>query len=78
MKVVFIPKQGTSDYASTKAYRPITLSNFNLKALERVIQWYVLENIVSKPLPHQHAYTRGLSTETALTTFVNSVEKMVH
>ena len=80
MKVVFIPKQGKSDYASTKAYtcRPITLSNFILKALERVIKWYVLENIVSKPLPHQHAYTRGLSTETALTTFVNSVEKMVH
>ena len=68
--MIFIPKVGKKDYALAKAYRPITLSNFLLKGLERLVQWYILEKNVTRPLKHQHAYTRGLSTETALSNFV--------
>ncbi len=74
MRVVFIPKAGKSDYALAKSYRPITLSNFILKGLERLIQWYILEYVITKPLFNQHAYTKGRSCETALSSFVNDVE----
>ena len=78
MTVVFIPKVGKGDYSQPKAYRPITLSNFVLKGLERIVQWYVLEKNITRPLAYQHAYTKGLSTETALSNFLNNVESMVH
>ncbi len=78
MKVVFIPKQGKSSYADAKAYRPITLSNFLLKCMERIIQWFLLEKVIQMPLVSQHAYTRGLSCETALSTVVDMAERMIH
>ncbi len=78
MKVVFIPKAGKADYAIAKAYRPITLSNFLLKGLERIVQWYILEHVIKKPLFRQHAYTKGHSCETALSTFVNDVEQTIY
>ena len=75
MNVTFIPKPGKSDYASPKAYRPITLSSFVLKGLERLMLWYLRENIITTPLKSQHAYTMGLSTETALSEVLDYVEK---
>ena len=78
MKVVFIPKAGKSDYAIAKAYRPITLSNFILKGLERLIQWFITEHVITKPLFSQHAYTKGRSCDTALSNFINDVEKAVY
>ncbi len=77
MKVVFLPKVGKTDYAEPKSYRPITLSNFILKGLERVVQWYILENIITRPLCNQHAYTKGRSCDSALSSFVDQVEKAV-
>jgi hypothetical protein len=59
MTVIFLPKIGKSDYSEPKAYRPITLSSFLLKALERVIQWCILERYITKPLANQHAYTKA-------------------
>ncbi len=78
MRVVFIPKAGKSDYAIAKSYRPITLSNFLLKGLERLIQWFILEYYVKEPLFRQHAYTKGRSCDTALSTFVDDVEKAIY
>ena len=75
MNVVFIPKPGKDDYTSPKAYRPITLSSFVLKGLERIVLWYLKENILEERLVAQHAYTKGLSTETALTEAVDYIEK---
>ena len=66
MRVVFIPKVGKECYTSPKSYRPITLSNFVLKVLERIIQWYLTDRVVSLPLYSQHAYTAGRSTETVI------------
>ncbi len=74
MRVTFIPKAGKSDYAIAKAYRPITLSNFILKGLERIIQWYILDHVLSEPLYRQHAYTKGRSCDSALSTFTNEIE----
>ncbi len=77
MKVTFIPKAGKADYAVAKAYRPITLSNFVLKGLERIIQWYILDKHVTRPLTLQHAYTKGRSCDSALSHFIDDAEKAV-
>ena len=66
MDVVFIPKPGKEDYSSPKSYRPITLPSFVLKGLERIMLWYLREKVITKALVSQHAYTRGLLTESAL------------
>ncbi len=78
MKVTFIPKVGKDDYSVAKAYRPITLSNFLLKGLERIVQWYILEHVITRPLHMQHAYTKGRSCESALSVFVNEVEYAIN
>jgi len=75
MSVIFLPKPEKEDYGVPKAYRPITLSNFLLKCLERIVQWYINENVLTNPLYAQHAYTAGRSTETALTEALDQVER---
>ena len=75
MKVVFLPKQGKSDYGQAKSYRPITLSNFILKGLERIIQWFLTDKL--KPLYAQHAYTAGRSCESALSEVVDCIESSI-
>ena len=74
MDVIFIPKPGKEDYSSPKSYRPITLSSFVLKGLERIMLWYLRERVITKALVSQHAYTRGLSTESALSEVLDYVE----
>ncbi len=78
MKVVFIPKVGKDSYSSPKSYRPITLSNFVLKVMERLIQWFLTDEVLQLPLLGQHAYMTGRSTETALSEVVDAMEKMIH
>ena len=75
MKVVFIPKMGKADYGQAKSYRPITLSNFILKGMERLTQWFINDHVVKGPLYAQHAYTAGLSCDTAVSEVVDFIEK---
>uniref|UniRef100_UPI002FDC4585 reverse transcriptase domain-containing protein n=1 Tax=Streptomyces sp. IBSBF 2390 TaxID=2903533 RepID=UPI002FDC4585 len=62
-----IPKAGKMDHAKAKDYRPISLSSFLLKVLERIMDSYLRSkfnpNLISRC---QHAYIKGKSTETAL------------
>ncbi len=76
MEVIFLPKVGKSDYSEPKAYRPITLSSFLLKGLERVIQWYLLEKELPRSLPYQRVYTKGLSCDAALSIFADAIERV--
>ena len=75
MRVIFIPKEGKSDYGNAKSYRPITLSNFLLKGLERLLQWYINDKIIKTPLYAQHAYSVGKSCDTAISDVVDFLEK---
>ena len=77
MSVIFIPKTGKNDYGNAKSFRPITLSNFVLKGLERILQWYLTRDIIELPLPCQHAYTEGRSCETALCDAVHYMEENI-
>ncbi|XP_071054995.1 uncharacterized protein [Onthophagus taurus] len=64
----FIPKPGKLDYFTPKSFRPISLSSFLLKTLERLCDRYIRDFCLpTKPVnPNQHAYTQGKSTLTAL------------
>lgn len=77
VKVVFIPKPGKSDYTSAKSFRPISLTSFLLKTLERLVDWYLREEIEKHSPLHsgQHAYRKGRSTETALHQLTSLIEK---
>lgn len=74
------PKPGKDDYDQVKAFRPITLASFLFKALERVVQWEIEENILSKnPLScNQHAFRHGVSTQTALSSLCNDIESAIY
>ena len=74
MKVVFLPKQGKKDYGQAKSYRPITLSNFLLKSLERIMQWFINDHVVTSPLYAQHAYTVNRSCDSAVSEVVDHIE----
>ena len=78
-KVVFIPKPGKPSYAVPKAFRPISLTSFMLKGLERILDRYVRDEVlvVNKLHDGQHAYTNGRSTETALHSLVTKAEGAV-
>lgn len=68
VKVRFIPKAGDRDRSQPKSYRPISLTSFLLKTMEKVINLYIGESYLKiKPLHvKQHAYQKGKSTESAL------------
>ena len=76
-RVVFLPKPGKTDYATAKSFRPICLSSFLLKGLEKLIDRYLRGGpLVTVPLhPRQHAFQTGKSTESALHQLVGRIEK---
>ncbi len=76
VKVIFIPKPGKTDYTDAKSFRPISLTSFLLKTLERLCDRKLREGALSKVPMHenQHAYSQGKSTESALHAVVDRVE----
>ena len=73
-KVVFIPKPGKDRYDKAKSFRPISLSNYLLKGLEKLCVWKMEEDSTAIH-SNQHGFQRGKSTETALSKTVNVIEK---
>ncbi len=76
-KVIFIPKPGKKDYTQARSFRPISLTSFILKTLERVWAWEVEKTtLIDNPLcDMQHAFRRGYSTESALSNMAEYIEK---
>jgi hypothetical protein len=68
VKVTFISKPGKANYTEAKAYRPISLSSFMLKTMEKLEDRCTRNEIVGLcPLHgYQFSYKPGKSTETAL------------
>lgn len=75
VNVIFIPKPG-KDIELPKSYRPISLSSFLLKTMERLIDVHIRETIaLSSPLHKlQFAYMKGKSTELAAHHLVSKLE----
>jgi len=76
-RVSFVPTPGRLDYTNSKAFRPISLTSFLLKGLDKLVDRYLRsETLVDLPLhPRQHAYQAGKSTESALHQLVERVER---
>ena len=75
-KVIFIPKPNKDDYSQARAYRPISLGNYFHKTMERILLWQIQDTSTHEVFNiNQHAFRKGRSTESALTTFVEYVEE---
>ncbi len=55
-KVTLIPKPGKADYSTAKAFRPITLSSFIFKTMERVILNFLKSEIDIYGKLHKNQY----------------------
>ncbi|KAL3265965.1 hypothetical protein HHI36_010152 [Cryptolaemus montrouzieri] len=77
VRVVFIPKPGQIAHKIAKDFRPINLTSFLLKTLERLVEIYLRKNtLVARPLHvSQHAYDQGRSVDSALQFVVGYIEK---
>nr|XP_012217684.1 PREDICTED: uncharacterized protein LOC105669363 [Linepithema humile] len=78
-RVVFIPKARRTSYTKAKDFRPISLTSFLLKTLEKLVDAYLRETTLwSHPLhKNQHAYRWGYFTETALHQTVAFIEEQL-
>ena len=76
-KVVFLLKPGKATYKDAKSFRPVSLTSFLLKGLERLVDRHIRDTYLTQvPLsPQQHAYRVGHSTETALHDVVLRIER---
>ena len=75
--VLFIPKPGRIAYDQASSYRPISLTSFVLKTLERMCDRYIRDVVLKlRPLhKNQHAYQSGKSVDTCLHQVVHNLEK---
>ena len=74
--IIFIPKPGKDSYHEPKSFRPISLSNYLLKALEKLAVWNTEETLIAAPLhANQHGFQKGHCTETAISKTVGYIEQ---
>ena len=74
-EAIFIKKGGNRAANEPKSYRPIGLTSVILKLCERMVNWRLKDTVLSKGVPRQHAFTIGLSTETAISEVTHFLEK---
>ena len=65
------------DYSEAKSYRPISLTPFLFKTLERLCFWHSYETALTAMPIHerQHAYRPGYSTESAISQVIDKIEQ---
>jgi ribonuclease HI len=73
MRVTFIPKPG-KDLQKENGYRPITLSSFLLKGMEKTLLNYLQEKKLIVHNDAQHAYVKGRGCDTALIAATTEME----
>lgn len=75
VRVIFIPKAGKSNHCTAKDFRPISLSSFVLKTMEKILDVYIRGLFQSNTISNtQHAYVKGKSVDTALHELVSKIE----
>jgi len=76
--LIFIPKPGKITYKKPKSWRPISLSNYLVKTLEKLCVWRMDEALLDNPIhTRQHGFRSDRNTETALSSAVNYIEKHI-
>ena len=78
-RAVFLAKPGKKTYDTAKAFRPLCLTSFIFKTLERLVDFHIKEDVLAEtPLDeHQYAYKADVSTETALHRLVSRAEEAI-
>ena len=75
-KVAFIPKGGKKDYTDPGSLRPICLSPFFSKGLEKVIYWHINDkHLKNDPCKNLFAYKEGTSTDDAIHALTTRIER---
>jgi ribonuclease HI len=74
-KTIFIPKPGKKDYCLARSFRPISLTSFLFKTLEKLVMSHIESAFTLHP--NQHAFRKGRSTDSALSYTVDLIEKSV-
>ena len=78
-KIVFIPKPGKGSYQTAKAWRPILLTNYLLKGLDKLCCWHMDEKIELNPIhTRQHGFRTDRNTDTSISNVVNYIETHIH
>jgi hypothetical protein len=77
--IPIIPKPGHTSYELARSFRPISLTSFVLKTMEKLVDQSIRVGLLKRfPLEHsQHAYQRGRSSETALHNLVSRIKSAV-
>jgi hypothetical protein len=77
--IPIIPKPGRTSYELARSFRPISLTSFVLKTMERLVDQSIRVGLLKRfPLEHsQHAYQRSRSSETALYKVVSRIKSAV-
>ena len=66
-KLIFIPKLGKTSYKVPKSWRPISLTNYLSKALEKLSVWEADKAIIRNPVYYkQHGFRPDRNTITAI------------
>ena len=78
-KLIFIPKPGKISYKTPKAWRPISLTNYPVKALEKLCVWQTDKTILKAPIhKNQHGFRSDRSTETAISSVTDYIEQNIY
>ena len=75
VKTIFIPKPGKPTYAEPRSFRPISLMQFMMKIMEKLLLWIHEENYGLEHHRNQHGFRKGRSCDTNLTSFAGTIEK---
>ena len=75
-RVIWIPKPGKDCYKVFKAWRGISLSNYLLKGLEKLIVNQADQDMIQVH-KNQHGFRRNKSTESAISDTVNYIEQHI-
>ncbi len=75
-RVIFIPKPNKPDQSDPFSYRPIALSSFVLKTLDRLILWHLDDTVLNDhPLhPMQFGFQHNRGTDNAISALLDHVE----
>ena len=66
-RMIFIPKPGKNSYKLAKAWRPISLTNYLIKALEKLCVWESDKALLRNPVhSRQHSFRSDCNTLTAI------------
>jgi ribonuclease HI len=78
-KTIFIPKNGKSSYQDPRSFRPISLTSFFFKTLEKLMLWEAEQTcLLASPMhDNQHAFRKNHSCDIALSRVVGHIEKSI-